>query len=141
MIMKKFLMLAFVSMAMLSMVSCSDDDEKESSKLNLKNTSWQCVHTFSMMGQSITLDIALDFTSDKDCEVAVATMPDITSLLPFDLSGQYTYKVNKTKVIIQTGGQLGNLEMECHNNDMLIFTVPSSYRTYIGTSELIFHKK
>ncbi len=139
--MKKFLMLAFVSMAMLSMVSCSDDDDKENGKLDVKGTSWQCVHTFSMLGQAITLDIELYFTSDKDCEVAVTTVPDITSLLPFDLAGQYSYTVKNSKVIIHTDSQLGDLELESHGNDRLTFAIPSNYSSIIGATELVFRKK
>lgn len=142
--MKKLLMMAFVSMALLATVSCSKDDKDDKSEIpSLVGTSWQCVHSFSapLIG-SVSLTMNLEFTSDKICHTEL-TLPDaIASLVPIDLNGDFEYTFDGKKIVVQTNNNLlGNIELEYVNGTMLIFVIPENYRSTLGTSELIFHKR
>ena len=143
--MKKILLMTFVSMAMLAAVSCSKDDEKDNTDntISLVGTSWQCVHSFSVpvLG-SVTLTADLSFTTGETCHIDLTLPSSIASLVPFDLNGDYAYSISGNKVIIDAdNNMLGEMELEYVNGTMLIWTVPENYRSTLGTSELIFHKK
>ena len=142
--MKKILLLAFVSMALLGVVSCSGDDKDSTPIPSLVGTSWQCVHTFTIpvVNTSATLQADLDFTTDNQCHAELSLPASLSSLLPMDLNGDYEYRFDGQKVVVVTGNStIGDIEMDYGNGTMLIFTVPQNYRTILGTSELIFHKK
>ena len=142
--MKKILFLAFVSMAMMSIVSCSSDDKDNTPAPSLVGTSWQCVHTFTIpvVNTPATLQADLDFTTAEQCHAELTLPATLAALLPMDLNGDYEYQFDGQKVVVVTGNStIGSIEMDYVNGTMLVFTVPQNYRTIIGASELIFHKK
>ena len=140
--MKRLLLLAFLPLALAVTVSCSKDDEKTTPK-SLVGTSWQCTHTFSVpIIGSAALTVDLRFVDEEVCTASAATQPDLSSLLPMDLNGEFDYRFDGEQVHISVNmQQLNELVLDYVNGTMLVFTIPESYRQILGTSELIFHKK
>ena len=137
-------MMAFVSAAMIATVSCSkDDNDKKEDIPSLVGTSWQCVHSFSVpIIGSLTLTVDMSFTSNEICHVELTLPSSIASLIPMDLNGDYPYTFDGKKVVIAADdNSVGNMELDYVNGTMLIWTVPESYSSTLGTSELIFHKR
>lgn len=140
--MKRLLLLAFLPLALAVTVSCSKDDEKTTPK-SLVGTSWQCTHTFAVpIIGSASLTVDLSFVSEESCTASAATQPDLSSLLPIDLNGEFNYSFDGQQVHINVNiQQVNELVLDYVNGTMLVFTIPENYRQLLGTSELIFHKK
>lgn len=142
--MKKLFILALAAFALMASVSCSKDEKDKVDRAALVGTSWQCVHTFTIpiVGTSATLQIDLDFVTEKSCHGVITLPSTLADMLPMDPSGDFEYTFNGKQVVIKTGSDMiGDIAMDYANETLLILTVPERYRSLLGTSELIFHKK
>ena len=128
--MKKIFMMAFVSMAMLAMVSCSKDKEDE--KVSLVGTHWVGTETYTgipVIG-SVAITADLTFTSETKCQAEVTLVPDMGVDLP---SGEYDYTFDgKKDVVIKTDNSLvGDMVLEYQGNTM-VYTLPSTVASMAG---------
>ena len=128
--MKKILMMAFVSAAMLAMVSCSKDKEEEA--VSLVGTHWVGTDTFNnipMIG-SIAITADLTFTSETKCNAAVSLVPDLGIDLP---QGEFDYTFDgKKMVVVKTNNNLvGDMTLEYQGNTM-VYNLPSSIASMAG---------
>lgn len=141
--MKKILLMAFVSLAMLATVSCSKDKEDEEQTVSLVGTRWVGTQSFSnipMIG-SIAITVDLKFTTESKCVTDITLTPQIPSVdLP---TGEFDYTFDgKRYVKIVTGSSLvGDLELEYEGNTM-IFNLPSIISSYTGgVTQFILNKR
>ena len=145
--MKKLLMMAFVSMAMLATVSCTkEDNDPTPEPATLAETQWECVHSFSIpvIGIPATVTIDLDFTTDTTVTVGFAMVPDLSSYIGTDIpsSGDFAYTFDGSVAVVHTESDLGDMTLnyaDYGSSKMLIWVVPENYRQILGTSELVFH--
>ena len=141
--MKKILLMAFVSLAMLATVSCSKDKEDEEQTVSLVGTRWVGTQSFSnipMIG-SIAITVDLKFTTESKCVTDITLTPQIPGVdLP---TGEFDYTFDgKRYVKIVTGSSLvGDLELEYEGNTM-IFKLPSVISSYTGgVTQFILNKR
>lgn len=141
--MKKILMMAFVSMALLATVSCSKDKEEDEKTVSLVGTRWVGTQTFSnipLIG-SIAVTADLRFNSETKCVTDITLTPQIPGVdLP---TGEFDYTFDgKRYVKIVTGSSLvGDLELEYEGNTM-IFKLPSIISSYTGgVTQFILNKR
>lgn len=147
--MKKILLMAFVSAAMMAMVSCSkDDDEKqESTPPSLAGTLWEANVTYSnvpVVGSG-TIEVQLFFKSEGDvCRVDADLPAMIQTLLASIVNlqpGEYPYTFDGEKVMLQLDGSVAELE---YTGSTLVFHIPEQYSTiaqYLGGNEVVFNKQ
>ncbi len=146
--MKKFLSLAFLSVAMIAAVSCSKDDDKKTDSPSIKGTLWEADVNYTnvpVLGSG-TLQLELFFKNETLCRVdadlpagiqmALAAL-GIGNLQP----GDYPYTFDGTKVTIQIGGS--NFELD-YTGNTLVFHIPDQYSavvTYLGGPDVVFNKQ
>ena len=127
--MKKILLLAFVSVAMLAAVSCSKDEKDE--KVNLTGTHWVGTETYSVpIIGSVAITADLTFISDTKCHAEVSLVPDMGIDLP---QGDFDYTFDgKKNVVIKTNNSLvGDMQLEYQGNTM-VYTLPSTIASMAG---------
>lgn len=127
--MKKILMLAFVSVAMLAVVSCSKDKEDE--KVNLVGTHWVGTETYTVpIIGSVAITADLRFTSETMCHAEVTLVPDMGVDLPQG-DFEYTFDGKKNVVIMTNNSMVGDMQLEYQGNTM-VYTLPSSIASMAG---------
>ena len=148
--MKKFLMMAFVSLALMATTSCSKDDdkEKEEAPTSLVGTLWEANIAYNdvpMLGSG-SIEVQLYFKSEELCRVDANLPPmvqmalsamGINSLEP----GEYPYTFDGEKMVLTVNGSI--IEME-YTGNTLVFQIPEQYNaitTYLGGSEVVFYKQ
>ena len=127
--MKKLLLMAFVSVAMLAAVSCSKDKEDE--KVSLVGTHWVGTETYSVpIIGSVAITADLRFNTETKCRAEVSLVPDMGVDLP---SGEYDYTFDgKKDVVIKTDNSLvGDMALEYQGNTM-VYTLPSTVASMAG---------
>ena len=144
--MKKILLMTFVSVAMLAMVSCSKDDDSEAAP-SLKGTLWEASVEYSnipVVGSG-SVEAQLYFKTDDFCRVDIDLPATIQVLLGtmgignLD-SGEYGYTFDGQKVVFSGNN---SFELE-YTGNTLVYHIPSQYSivtSYIGSSEVVFHKQ
>lgn len=151
--MKKFLMMAFLSVAMVAMVSCSkDDDEKsttEPERPSIVGTLWEANVNYNVpIVGSGTIEAQLFFKTDEICRVDIdlpATLQTALSMFgggDLDLdSGEYEYTFDGKKVVFARG--TNSVELE-YTGNTLVFNIPAQYASVasaIGITEVVFYKQ
>lgn len=143
--MKKILMMAFVSVAMLAAVSCSKDDEKDSSTpASIKGTLWETTVEYAdvpILGSG-SVEAQLYFKSDDICrfdvDLPAAVQMALSTMGVGDLSaGEYGYTFDGKKVAIDA---MNGVELE-YTGSTLVYRLPSQFNvlaSYIGGSEVVF---
>ena len=137
--MKKILMTAFVSVAMLAFVSCSKDKEDEA--VSLVGTHWVGTETYSVpIVGSVAITADLTFTSETKCHAEVSLVPDMGVDLPqgdFD----YTFDGKKNVVIMTNNNLVGDMQLEYQGNTM-VYNLPSSIASMAGgATSFILNKR
>ena len=146
--MKKILMMAFVSMALLA-TSCSKDDDKSSSESrpSLQGTLWEANVQYSgipVIGSGV-VEAQLFFKTDEICRFDVdlpATIQMVLSSLGMGNldAGEYSYTFDGHKVVMN-GSITAELE---YTGNTLVYHIPSQYSmvtSYLDASEIVFRKQ
>jgi len=148
--MKKILMIAFVSMAMLATVSCSKDDDKksDSDRPTIKGTLWEAnvqYHDIPYIGSG-DLEAQLYFKADDVCHIDI-DLPAAIQLILSGMgiggldSGDYGYIFDGNKVVIDMGG---GMELE-YTGSTLVYHIPTSYAVIVGDylddMDIVFQKQ
>lgn len=127
-----FLMMAFLSVVLLAMVSCSKDNDEEES-VSLVGTHWVGTQTFSnipLLG-SIAISADLQFVSETRCVAEIGIVPEIPSVdLPageFD----YTFDGKKMVTIVTNSSLVGNMALEYQGNTMT-YNLPTALAAMAG---------
>lgn len=147
--MKKILMMAFVSMALLATVSCSKDDDKKSDPPTIKGTLWEANIDYDVMILgSGSIEVQLFFKNESVCRMDIdfpaALAVALEQLLGHGIdldSGEYEYTFDGEKVVITLNSQPIELE---YTGSTLVFKIPSQYSSIAsmaGISEVVFYKR
>ena len=145
--MKKFLIMTFVSVAMLAAVSCSKDDEKETP--SLVGTEWECNETISTTVMSIpvsgSMTADLVFTTETSCNFSGNV--NVAGLIERDIpAGERPYSFDGKKVrfaVPEMSSLLGSDELVLDYNDnlrTLSYALPSSVASMLGKDAIVFHR-
>lgn len=127
--MKKLLLMAFVSVAMLAAVSCSKDKEDEN--VSLVGTHWVGTETYSVpIIGSVAITADLRFNTETKCRAEVSLVPDLGVDLP---EGEFDYTFDgKKDVVIKTNNNLvGDMILEYQGSTM-VYNLPSSIASMAG---------
>ncbi|MBR1766594.1 MAG: hypothetical protein IJ745_06100 [Bacteroidales bacterium] len=124
--MKRLLLMAFVSVAMMTMAACSDDEESTPAPDALVGTHWvsdRTIDNVPMVG-TLSFSASLDFVSATRCYVMFEVEPSVPG---FNLApGEREYSFDGSKVLIATGSALlGSLEL-AYRNERLVYSLPAS---------------
>ena len=144
--MKKILMMAFVAVAILASVSCSKDDDNNSSA-TLVGTLWVANVEYSdipILGSG-SVEAELYFRTEDVCRFD-ADLPAMVQMALAAMginnleAGEYNYTFDGNKVTVSA---MSGVEME-YTGNTLVYHIPSQYNmiaTYIGGSEVVFYKQ
>ncbi len=141
--MKKLLLMAFVSVAMLAAVSCSKDDEKETA--SLVGTEWECSESFTVMTIEASFSANVVFNTETMCTFSGNI--NAGALLNQDMPSRetaYTFDGKKVRFSVEElNSLLGTDEIVLDYDDNLrtmSFTLPSEASSLLGFDKLVFHR-
>lgn len=126
------LMMAFFSMSLLTMVSCSKDSD-EDEVVSLVGTHWVGSQTFSnipILG-SIAINADLQFVSETKCIAEIGIVPQLPNIdLPageFD----YTFDGKKVVTIVTNSSLVGDMVLEYQGSTMA-YNLPAAIASMAG---------
>lgn len=145
-LMKKLLLLAFVSVTMMAAVSCSKDDDKSSA--SLVGTLWVADVNYTdvpMLGSG-SIEVQLYFKNDSTCRID-ADLPATIQMAMSALGignlqpGDYPYTFDGSKVTLQVSSGSTSLD---YTGNTLVFHIPDQYSIvipYLGGPDVVFNKQ
>jgi hypothetical protein len=128
--MKKILMMAFVSVAVMAFSSCSKDNDDE--QVSLVGTHWVGTETYSVpiLG-SVAITADLTFTTETTCIANISLTPTIPNVDLPQGEFEYTFDGKKVVVIKTNSSLVGDLTLEYQGNTM-VFNLPASIAQMAG---------